>query len=81
MKAWCHQLFPEYNILSGYASYPTYPNRCYHGWNVHWCEHGDEKNPHWCYPSQSAKWKDCQICVDGCIVPGMKSVTCNFPKT
>ena len=88
-KTWCHQLFPEYSMLS-YQTYSSYPNHysipnggyeCYNGW-VAWCDFGDEQNPHWC--AGKGSWKDCQSCLQhsvGICTYGMKSVTCNFPKT
>ena len=81
-KTWCRQLFPEYNMLSGYVSWPIPLHKnyeCYNGW-VAWCDSGDEQNPHWC--GGKGGWKDCQSCLDGSVGicrPGMQSVTCNIP--
>ena len=85
MTLWCRQLFPEYNMLTGYASYNLGQNyESYKGWLL-WCDYGDEKNPHWCNPEGVLmKWKDCQSCLGDLgdfHLRGMKSVTCNFPKT
>ena len=92
LKTWCHQLFPEYNILSGSASRGS--RETYKGWLL-WCNYGDEQYPHWCNCCRSIvkprndwmRWKDCQSCLDthngltpnGVGYVGMKSVTCNFP--
>ena len=54
----------------------------YKGWLL-WCDYGDEQNPHWC-GGKEGSWKDCQSCLQyshGVCTLGMKSVTCNFPKT
>ena len=84
MTLWCRQLFPEYNMLTGYASYHA-KYEGYKGWLL-WCDYGDEKNPHWCNPEGVLmKWKDCQSCLgrqypNGISSIGMKSVTCKYLK-
>ena len=79
MKAWCHQLFPEYNILSGLASYVS-KFIYFEGWLI-WCNHGDEPNPHWCDWQGGFKWKDSTLDAWPGANKAMTSVTCNFPKT